>query len=83
MSIQRPSGKVQENVPGDDSGIYKPLRPSSAVREGEPSKAVPASVPGIQFGSVPNAVAPEQQFTPSGDEVHSSLKKNDAYSSRT
>ncbi|KAG2644983.1 hypothetical protein PVAP13_2KG391005 [Panicum virgatum] len=46
LSTQRPSGKVQETVPGDDSSNDEPLRPSSAVREGEPSKVVPASVPG-------------------------------------
>ncbi|KAF8700612.1 hypothetical protein HU200_033957 [Digitaria exilis] len=37
LFTQRPSGKVQENVPGEDSGKDKPLRPSSAVREGQDS----------------------------------------------
>ncbi|XP_039792404.1 microtubule-associated protein futsch-like isoform X6 [Panicum virgatum] len=46
LSTQRPSGKVQETIPGDDSSNNEPLRPSSAVREGEPSKVVPASVAG-------------------------------------
>ncbi|PAN13628.1 hypothetical protein PAHAL_2G352300 [Panicum hallii] len=73
LSTQRPSGKVQETVPGDDSSKDKPFRPSSAVREGEPSKLVPASVPGIQLGSAPNEVAyDEQKSSPSGDEVPSS-----------
>ncbi|KAF8700902.1 hypothetical protein HU200_033953 [Digitaria exilis] len=37
LFTQRPSGKVQENVPGEDSGKDKPLRPPSAVREGQDS----------------------------------------------
>ncbi|RLN35735.1 hypothetical protein C2845_PM03G05080 [Panicum miliaceum] len=69
LSTQHPSGKVQETVPGDDSDKDKPFRPSSAVREGEPSKVVPASVPGIQLGSAPNEVAfDEQKFSPSGQD---------------
>jgi len=75
LSTQCPSGKVQETIPDDDSSNNEPLRPSSAVREGEPSKVVPASVAGIQLGSVPNEVAfDEQKFSLSGDEVPSSME---------
>ncbi|CAL5063079.1 unnamed protein product [Urochloa decumbens] len=35
LSAQRPSGKVEENTPGDNSGNDKSLRPS-AIREGIP-----------------------------------------------
>ncbi|XP_066390649.1 uncharacterized protein [Miscanthus floridulus] len=62
LSTEHPSGKVQENIPGDNLGKAKPSRPSSAIQEGKPSKA---SASGIQLGSVPNELSvDEQKFAP-------------------
>lgn len=72
LSTKHPSGKIQENIPGDDLGKAKPLRPSSAVQEGGPSKA---SVSGIELGSVPHGISVnEQKFAPSGNEVLSRME---------
>lgn len=72
LSTEHPSGKVQENIPGDKLGKAEPSRPSSAIQEGK------ASASGIQLGSLPN----ELSVAPPGNEVLSSTDwTNSAHSS--
>ncbi|XP_062199655.1 uncharacterized protein LOC133902093 isoform X3 [Phragmites australis] len=48
IDTQHPSGKVQVDVPADDSGETKASKPPSTVREDSPTTVVPASAPDTQ-----------------------------------